>query len=153
MHPYRMSSHNVQEFLEVFGRNGIRSKEVTWSDIRKALRERKPQVVATGDALLIENALNPESKFVAFWSGLMQFIAVYNFLLVPIRIAFQPWSSMVDPTSLAVDLFADVLVFSNVLVLGNIAYKNSRATWVTKRRKIFRKIKIGIIIAAIPLDW
>jgi len=152
MYPYRVSSYNVQEFLDSFGRNGARSKELTWSDIRKALREQKSLVVSVSNTM-IGSALNPESWVAVCWGSAVHFVAVYHFIAVPIRISFLPWDSMLDVRALATDLIADILTACNIVVRGNTAYKSSRSTWVTSRRKLFRKIDIGYIIAAIPLDW
>jgi hypothetical protein len=152
MYPYRISSHNVKEFLDCFGRNGARSKELTWSDIRKALREQKSFLVSVSTTM-IGSTLNPESWVAVCWGRILNFVAVYHFIAVPIRISFLPWDSMLDVRALATDLIADILTAWNIVVRGNTAYKSSRATWVTSRRKLFRKIEIGFIIAGIPLDW
>ncbi len=152
MYPYRISSYNVQEFLDSFGRNGAKSKELTWSDIRKALREQKSSVVSVSTTM-IGSALNPESWIVICWANTVQFVALYHFIAVPIRISFLPWDSMLDVRALATDLIADILTVCNIVIRGNTAYKSSRSSWVTSRRKIFRKIDIGYIIAGIPLDW
>ena len=153
-HPHRMSKHNVQEFLETFGRHGVRSKEVTWPDIRKALGEMKPHEPAGArEAALVGTAFSPESRIVIVWHGLMQMAAVYLLVFVPVRIAFQPWTSMIDGTALSTDLVVDILVFLNVLVFCNTAYRSARGAWVTSRVKIFRRIKISIIVAAVPVDW
>jgi hypothetical protein len=152
MYQYRISSYNVQEFLDTFGRNGVKSKEVTWSDIRKGLREQK-SIAGLGSTALIGTALNPESWIAACWRKILHFIAIYHFIAVPIRISFQPWDSMLDLCALATDLSADILTASNIFVQCNTAYKSSRSVWVTSRKKLFRKIDMGYIISAIPLDW
>jgi hypothetical protein len=152
MYPYRISSYNVQEFLDSFGRNGAKTNELTWSDIRKALREQK-SVVLSASAIMIGSALNPESWVAVCWGSTLHFVAVYHFIAVPIRISFLPWDSMLDVRALATDLLADILTICNIFVRGNTAYKSSRSIWVTSRKKLFRKIDIGYIIAGIPLDW
>ena len=151
-YPHRISSHNIKEFLELFGRNGSRSKEVVWADIRKALRERKASIV-TYDTIFIETAFNPNSWIWRKWAALMRVLALYYFIMVPIRIAFVPWGSMLDVSALATDLFADILCLVNVLIVGNTAYLSSRSAWITKRRKIFRRMHLGYIVSSIPLDW
>lgn len=147
-----MSSYNVKEFLDIFGRNGDRSKELAWSDVRKALREQKSIVVAESD-ILVRSALNPESWVVLGWQNILKIVAVYHFVAVPVRISFLPWSTMLDIRALSTDLLADILTAVNVLVRGNTAYKSSRAVWVTDRKKLLKKIEIGYIVAAVPLDW
>jgi hypothetical protein len=83
----------------------------------------------------------------------MSLVGVYHFIVVPIRICFVPWSSMLDIRALCTDLLADIITISNVLVLANISYKNSRAVWITNRYKIIKKVHVGLYIAAVPLDW
>jgi hypothetical protein len=150
--PYRFSSYNVKELFELFGRNGAKSKELFWSDIRKGLREQKAAALQ-GESIFIGSALNPKSWFARWWTNVMKFIAIYHFLIVPVRITFLPWSSMLDVRALSTDLIVDTLTVLNVLVLTNTAYMSSRATWVTKRVKLLRRIDVGYILAAIPLDW
>jgi hypothetical protein len=151
-YPHRISTHNIREFFEVFGRNGSRSKELSWADVRKALREQKASNL-TYDSLFLDSALNPNGWIYRTWSRLMDALALYYFILVPVRIAFVPWNSMLDVSALATELFADLLNVVNLLVLCNTAYLSSRSSWITKRQKILRRIRIGYIFAAIPLDW
>ena len=152
LYPYRVSSYNVAEFLDLFGRNGTRSKEIMWADIRKVLREHKAHI-KDENSILIESVFNPTSWVVSSWFILIKLLATYHFIMVPIRISFLLWNSMLDPQALGTDLIADILTVANVFVLGNTAYMGSRATWITKRAKIFRRIDLGYIIAAVPLDW
>ena len=150
--PYRFSTYNVKEVFELFGRNGVKSKDLFWADIRKGLREQKTATLQ-GEPLIIESALNPKSWFTKYWANLMKFVATYHFLIVPVRIMFIPWKSMVDYRALCTDLIADAFTVANVVVLMNTAHLSSRATWVTKRLKILRRMDIGYVIAAVPLDW
>ena len=151
-YPYRFSSYNVKELFELFGRNGAKSKELFWADIRKGLREQKAATLQ-GEPLVIQSALNPKSWFIKYWTNFMKIVAIYHFLIVPVRIMFIPWSSMTDFRALSTDLIADTFTVGNVVVLMNTAHLSSRATWVTKRLKLLRRIDIGYVIAAIPLDW
>jgi hypothetical protein len=150
--PYRFSSYNVKEVFEIFGRNGAKSKELFWADIRKVLREQKAAILQ-GESIFINSALNPKSVFAKEWKSVMNFVALYHFIVVPVRITFLPWNSMLDIHALSTDLIMDILTVLNVVVLTNTAYMSSRATWVTKRLKLLRRIDIGYIISAIPFDW
>jgi hypothetical protein len=151
-YPYRISTYNITELFELFGRNGAKSKELFWADIRKGLREQKSATLQ-GEPLLIQSALNPKSSFIWQWTYFMKGVAIYHFFMVPIRITFIPWKSMIDFRALSTDLVADTFTILNVLVLMNTAHLSSRATWITKRLKLLRRIDIGYVIAAIPLDW
>ena len=150
--PHQISSYNVLEVMELFGRHGSKSKELYWSDVRKGLREHKPTTGNLG-SLRIRSALNPKSWVVECRKVVARALAVYYFISVPIRIAFLPWGSMVHVEALGIDLTTDSLCVLNLVVLMNTAYMNSRATWVTKRSKIVHKIHIGFFIAALPFDW
>ena len=149
---HRFSSYNVNETLEIFGRNGTKSRELYWADIRKGLREKKT-LGNLGESMLIESSLNPSSWPVQYWLALIRFVAIYHFIAVPIRITFLPWPSMIDTRALATDLVADLLTFINIIVLSKTAQLNSRALWITKASRLMRRINLGYIIAAIPLDW
>jgi hypothetical protein len=150
--PYRFSSYNVKEVFEIFGRNGAKSKELFWADIRKVLREQKAAILQE-ESIFINSALNPKSFIAKEWTRVMKFVAIYHFIVVPVRITFLPWNSMLDIHALSTDLIMDILTVLNVVVLTNTAYMSSRATWVTKRLKLLRRIDIGYIISAIPFDW
>ena len=149
---HRISTTNVDEFFELFGRNGIKSRECSWADIRKSLRE-KNKVHLSSDSILIRSALNPNSWFICRWIGLTKCIALYYFIAVPARISFVPWRTMLEVGALATDLVADILTATNIIIVGNTAYLSSRSSWVTERVKIFRRIDIGYILSALPLDW
>ena len=151
-YPYKISPYNVQETLEVFGRQGNKSQELFWADIRKGLRERKGSGSKT-TSVLIGSAINPNSKFMIRWKWFITLVAVYHFLFVPIRITFLPWTTMTDQTALCTDLTADLFTVLNFIILANTAYFNSRATWVTKRSKLIHKVHFGYALAALPLDW
>ncbi len=151
--PYRISRFNVYETLEIFGRNGRLSKQIVWADIRKALRENRGLQSRRNQAVFFKNALNPDSWLLKVWNHFLMLVGLYHFIVVPIRISFLPWLSMTDSRALATDLTADIFTWINVVVKGNTAYRSSRAVWITKRYKLFRKIEIYHILAAIPLDW
>ncbi len=152
LHPHRISSKNVNEFFELFGRNGIKSRECCWADIRKSLREQN-KIHLTTNTILIHSALNPNSWLISGWVALTKLVALYYFIAVPARIAFVPWITMLEVGALATDLVADILNATNIIMMGNTAYMNSRSAWVTKRLKIFRRIDIGYVLSALPLDW
>ena len=152
-YPHRFSSYNVQETLEIFGRQGARSRELYWGDVRKGLRERKGASGVGGSSFLIDRAFNPTSWPVQRWRQLIRAVAIYHFIAVPVRIAFLPWPSMLDIRALATDLLADVLTFANVLMLTKTAELSKRGAWITKASKLVRRIHVGYILAAVPLDW
>ena len=152
-HPYQFSSYNVNEFMKAFGREGTKTKALLWSDIRKVLREHKRGDSKFMDSIFIKTALSPDAAVVKLWRQMMDFVAIYHFVVVPVRICFAPWTSMLDYRLLCTDLVADILTIFNFFVLANTAYLNSRAAWVTNRYKIFRKVDLHASISATPLDW
>ena len=151
--PYRFSSFNVNETLRIFGREGLKSKLIFWPDIRKGLREHKKLDGKNSEGLLIKSALNPNARVIKYWHATIDFIAVYYFVFVPVRICFTPWNSMLDSRALYTDLVADIATCINFVVLANTAYLNSRAAWVTNRYKLFRKVDLCASISATPFDW
>jgi hypothetical protein len=151
--PYRISRFNVYETLEIFGRTGVRAKQIAWADIRKALRENRGIQSRRYQAIFFNTALNPDSWLLKLWNHFLMLVALYHFIVVPIRVSFLPWASMTDSRALATDLIADIFTWINVLVKGNTAHRSSRAVWITERYKLFRKIDIYHVSAALPLDW
>ena len=122
--PYRFSSYNIEETLQAFGRDGSKSKLLFWSDIRKGLREHKRGHGNFSSQILIKSVLNPDSSIVRNWHSFMVLVAIYHFVVVPVRISFLPWNSMLDPRALYTDLVADLLTVINLLVHINTAYLN-----------------------------
>jgi hypothetical protein len=150
--PYPISNYNLEETLNVFGRHGAKSKEIFWVDVKKAIRE-KQGTAMNEDSIFFGNVLNPKSQLLQKWTQFMKCVAVYHFLIVPIRIMFLPWNSMIDFRALCSDLIADTFVVLHVVVQANTSYLSSTSTWVTNRSKLLRNVDAGFIIAAIPLDW
>ena len=151
-YPHKISPYNVQETLEIFGRQGNKSQELLWADVRKVLREKKGGT-SKKHSVMIRTALNPNSVLMSRWGTFIKLIAVYHFILVPIRICFQPWSSMTNPIALSTDLIADIITVVNFIIRANTAYMSSRATWITKRSKLIHKVHFCYFLAALPLDW
>jgi hypothetical protein len=151
--PFRFSGYNVKETMSTFGREGAKTKLLFWSDIRKGLREHKKGKDNISNRYFIKSALNPESFFVKQWAYLLIFVALYHLIVVPIRIGFLPWSSMLDSRALYTDLVADVLTALNLVMCCNTAYLNSKSAWVTNRYKIIRRIDFRVSLSAVPIDW
>ena len=152
--PYRISSYNVKELLDVFGRNGMDSEHVFWSDFRKTIRERKlGSAKYQSDALFFKSVLNQEARVVKVFRKIMSLIGFYYFIMVPVRLAFNPWNSMLDIRALCSDLVVDSFVFLNLLVLINKSYKNKKEAIITERMKILRRINYNYVISAVPFDW
>lgn len=152
--PYRISSYNVKEILDVFGRNGTESDHIFWSDFRKIIRERRSGIANFhSDAVFIKSTFYHESWLMRLIRKFMVVVAVYYFIAVPVRIAFDPWHSMVNINALCTDLVFDACTILNLVILLNTSYTNSKAALVTNRFKIFRRLNYNYIIAAIPFDW
>jgi hypothetical protein len=151
--PYRFSRYNVSEMLRCFGRDGAKTKLLFWPDIRKGLREHKGQQGDLSRKTLIKSVFNPDATALKFWCSITYLLAFYHFLVVPIRISFLPWKSMLDEHALYTDLVADGFTIMNFVIKANTAYLNSRAMWITNRYKIIRRIDGCVSVSAIPFDW
>ncbi len=153
LYPYSISDYNIEEALNIFGRHGAKSKEIFWVDVRKAIRDKHGNITKK-ESIFLGKVLNPKSLVMQKWTLFMIVVAIYHFLVVPVRIMFLPWSSMTDFRALCSDLVADILTFSHVLVQANTSYMSSTTSaWVTERSKLMRNVDAGLIVAAIPLDW
>jgi hypothetical protein len=152
--PYRISSYNVKEVLDVFGRSGRKSQHIFWPDFRKILRERKNGILTFGrDSIFIKTTFNPDSWAMKTWHKIVKLVAVYFFIVIPVRIAFDPWGNMLDLRALSTDLVVDGISFLNLIIVMNTCYTNSRAAVVTDRMKILRRVDYNILISVFPLDW
>ena len=149
---YPISRHNCQEFMNEFGRDGIKSKFITFADIRKMFLERSKELRAEGSNL-IHSTFNPNSDLYQKWLNVVKLVAVLQYIVVPIRLCFSPWNIMTDWRALSIDLPLDILTGVHVLVLSNTAYQNSRAQWVVNRVKLIRRINLQVLMASIPVDW
>ena len=149
---YPISNYNIKETLDVFGRHGSKSREIFWADIRKTIREHQGNG-NIGERLLIGTVINPKSIVFRKWISLMKFVAIYHFLVVPIRIAFLPWSSMTDFRALCSDLVADFVTVMHVIVLANTAVLSTTSKWMTDRKSLLRNVESGFILSAVPFDW
>ena len=140
--------------MDAFGRNGTDSTHVFWSDFRKIIRDRKSGITNYhSDDLFIKSALNPESRPMKAFRRIASVAALYYFIMIPVRIAFDPWGNMLDIHALCTDLIFDSFTFLNLVVLLNTCYINSKAAVITDRMKILRRLDYNYLIAAIPLDW
>ena len=151
--PYRFSSYNIAEVLQNFGRDGLKSKILFWSDIRKGLKEHKREQTYFSRLVFVNFTLNPEATALKTWQKLQVVIGLYYFLVIPIRISFDLWESMLDIRALCSDLAMDVWTIINFIIHANTAYMGSKATWVIDRSKILRRVNPCIAIPAIPFDW
>ena len=151
--PYRISSHNRDEFLSVFGRDGLKSKQISFADIRKVLKEHSATGGTVGSQPLVHGAFNPVSRGYVRWLRVVGILAVYHYIMVPVRIGFLPWRSMLDWRALCTDLPADVLTAVHLIVVCNTAYQNGKSHFVTSRAKILRRASLNFFFAAIPFDW
>jgi ankyrin repeat protein len=148
---YPVSGYNCKEFLQAFGRDGLKTKQITFADIRKVLMERSKE--AHNDGILINGALNSNADLYVAWQRFISAVAGLQYIFVPVRLSLIPWKSMLDLRALGLDLVLDVLTLLHVVVLANTAYRNARGQWVTARLKLIRRINIYCLVAALPLDW
>ncbi len=138
--------------MTLFGRNGAKSKEIFWVDVKKAIRDKQGNTTSES-SIFNGNVLNPKSLFMKKWKIFMKSVAMYHFLVVPVRIMFLPWSSMTDYRALSSDLTADVFVVLHLFIQANTSYLSSSSTWVTDRSDLLRNVHLGFIFAAVPFDW
>jgi len=152
---------HVTEFFDVFSIDGSKGESVTWIDIERRLRERlnkglDPHRLFLGD---FSSSLNPSSPVIRFWRSIQQVAALFSFMHVPVRIAFQPYPSMIswDYPMVAMDLGVDCILALNLIVKFHISYMNTKSRWVTDRGKIARhylsKEFLVDFLCAAPVDW
>ncbi len=152
---------HVSEFMAAFCADGAKGQQLTWIDIERGLRERSNKTQRADRVFLsgFGSALNPSSLPLRTWFTMQQMSALYYFLHVPVRIAFNPYPNMTgwQYALLGVDLGVDCLVFLHLLLSFNIGYMNKKSRWVLDRGKIARHYLSSDfwvdLVCATPFDW
>jgi len=149
----------VYEFLLLFGKHGLHTKRISWAWFRKITTERINSVSAKSEPIFMPGSyvFNPASRLLHGWFNVVRLIAAYHFIMVPVRLVYQPFNSLSDPMLLCSDLVVDALTILHVLTSFNTAYLNKKSRWVTTRSKIARKYLASAfyvdIVSAFPVDW
>jgi len=88
------------------------------------------------------------------WDIFSRLLSLYHIFMVPVRIGFQSESyTMMSPFPLSTDGPADILLCLHLVLSLNMAYRNSKSQWVTKRSRIFKNMDFIAVLAVMPLDW
>ena len=140
------------EFKSIFGKNGNISVQVSWADIKKVLQ---PIQSLEEQSAFIGSVFHPHSKYMHWFWRLMELLAAYHFITVPLLLCFvDDTASMTSPLSMYIFIPADALTFLATLIQMNTAYKSSRHnSWETNRLRIARRVGEFGYIPALPLDW
>ena len=146
----------VDAFVEMCSPAGESASFITFEDIRILfLRDGKDMMLQS--SLLIGTALNPLSTSFRIWQTCVEASAIYLFLEVPFRIAFEPFDSINDPALLSSGLVVDVLLCFNFVVNFFTAYQNKQSRWVSDHAKIAKhNLSHGFVwdlMAVMPIDW
>jgi len=147
---------DVDDFVEICSPAGESASFITFEDIRILfLRGGKDMMLQS--SLLIGTALNPLSTSFRIWQTCVEASAMYLFLEVPFRIAFEPFDSINDPALLSSGLVVDVLLCFNFVVNFFTAYQNKQSRWVSDHAKIAKhNLSHGFVwdlMAVMPIDW
>ena len=115
---------DVLDFMDIFAAEGRKGMSVTWNEIDRELKNdrSKPQ-----DRLFVGafgSALNPKCFAIRSWWSFQQAAALYYFVHVPVRIAFNPYPKMTSWNEIALwlDSFVDCLAFFNLLLAFNVRF-------------------------------
>jgi len=158
---HNLNDMHVSEFMAAFCADGPKGQQLTWFDIERGLRERSNKTQRADRVFLsgFGSALNPNSLPLRTWSTIQQMSALYYFVHVPVRIAFNPYPFMTgwQYALLTVDLVVDSLVFVHLILTFNIGYMNKKSRWVLDRGKIARHYLSSEfwvdLLCATPFDW
>ena len=157
----KLTNLHVDEFMKRFSQDGPKAKAVLWINIQRELHERRDKGLNPTRLFLkgFGSPLNPNSHTIRVWRTLSQLGAVYLFLLVPVRIAFNPYPDVLawGHFTLSLDLAVDCLTFLNLIITFNTAYVNKKSGIVIDRVKIARHYLstdfLADVIVAAPFDW
>ena len=156
-----LTNLHVDEFMKRFSQDGPKGNAVLWIDIQRELLERRDKGLKKTRLFMrgFGSPLNPNSHTIRAWWTLIQVSAVYLFLLVPVRIALNPYPDMLawGHVTLSLDLVVDCLTFLNLIITFNTAFENKKSVMVIDRVKIARHYLstdfLADVIVAVPFDW
>lgn len=155
-HPYAISLDNCHEFCKLFDKKFDKTTKIAYQEIVKLVspRERnKNSITSNSTRPIIGSTINPDFILMRAFIFVMRLVALYHFVMVPVRIAFMPFTSFTSQEALRMDLPADLVVVLHWIVSINTAYKSEVGTWISSRAKILRESDLLLLLAVLPLDW
>ena len=150
-HHHQVDIYSCREFCRFFKRKLDGETSIAYRDIVKIVKERNSGV--NNKDMFIGHTFNRYHWLIATWHNLVKIVSLYHFIMVPYRIGFQPWPEFTTRAALCMDLPADIIIFSHVIVLLNTGYQNSKSQWVTSRYRIFKNLDWVVVFAVLPFDW
>jgi hypothetical protein len=96
--------------------------------------------------------LHPESKLMILWESLIVLVALYNYIIIPFRVAFQVG---IGEEWLILDLVADGVLIGDILLRFNIGFIDQGEFIEDKKRiqKHYRSTELTLdLIASFPAD-
>ena len=153
---YSISLEHCREFCGLFNKRFEKSTKISYQEIVRQIatfEHSKGQISVKSTRVFIHSCINPTFVLVQWFTFLMRLVALYHFLVVPVRICFIPYASFTSKWALYTDLPADLAVGVHVALSLNTAIKSEVGAWVTDRVKILRQSDIVCLVAALPLDW
>lgn len=153
-HSYQVDVYSCREFCGFFKRKLDGETSITFRDIVKLVKERGSGVNNKDVYIGSSHVFNPQHWILRGWDTLARLVSLYHIFTVPVRIAFSPMPSLTSRYALFyADLIADIIIFLTLLLTLNVAYKNSKSQWVTKRVRIFKNIDWVLVLAVVPFEW
>eukprot|EP00854_Cymbomonas_tetramitiformis_P002266 gene2266-2985_t len=157
-------AYNVVQELHLLNEDQTELAEIPWTllskQIQKCRKEYEDKVLSEDkNQLHVGNGiLNPSHWAIQrVWRPIMLYHVVYSFFMVPFRIAFQPFKRVDQPMYLIFELFPDLLMLLDAMIVNfSLAYFNKDSLFITDRAKISRHyVANGFVIdmcAALPFD-
>jgi len=151
-HSHSVDVYACREFCRFFKRKLDDETSIMYRDIVKLIKERNSGM--NNNDLMLGSTFNPHHWLMRGWNFFCRSVALYHFLMVPVRISFQSEANtLTSRLPLSTDLPADIVMLLHILVSLNVGYKNSKSQWVTNRFRIFKNMDFVAVVAIIPLDW
>ena len=97
-------------------------------------------------------AIHPESKSMILWESLIVFVTLYNYVLIPFRVAFQ---AGISEKWFIYDLIADTIFIFDILLRFNVGFIDQGELIQDKKRirQQYRSTELTLdIIASFPAD-
>lgn len=101
--------------------------------------------------------INPEGRFFTIWDKVIIAFLLYTIIIMPFYVAFLYETESDNSTWMYIDLMADLVFCSDIIINLHLPYDDSKGRRVTDRSSIFFRYLKGWfvvdVISALPLDF
>ncbi len=101
--------------------------------------------------------VNPDGRFYSLWDKVIIIFLLYTIIIMPFYVSFLYETASDNQAWMYIDLLADLVFCSDIVINLHLPYDDSKGRRVNKRSSIFLKYLKGWfiidVISAVPLDF